>query len=123
PVFNPMSYHNGSVWPHDNALVVLGMALYGHSEAALPVVSALHDAAAGMRNHRLPELFCGIARAAGRRPVMYPVSCSPQAWAAGAFFMLLQGMLGLLADAPAHVLHVRAPRLPGFLRELTVQRL
>src|SRR5690606_15536888 len=101
PVYNPMSYHNGSVWPHDNAIVVLGLTLYGHTESTLPVVSGLHDAAMQMRAHRLPELFCGMKRGGGLRPVLYSVSCSPQAWASGAFFMLLQAVLGILPDAPA----------------------
>ncbi|HEX6309894.1 MAG TPA: glycogen debranching N-terminal domain-containing protein [Longimicrobiales bacterium] len=122
-VYNPMSYHNGSIWPHDNALVVLGLALYGHGGDALPVVAALHDAAVQMRANRLPELFCGMRRGGGLRPVLYPVSCSPQAWASGAFFMLLQGVLGILPDAPAGVLHIREPKLPGFLRELTIRDL
>ena len=120
PVFNPMSYHNGSVWPHDNALVVLGMALYGHGRAALPVVRALYEAGAHSEVQRLPELFCGMTRATRSHPVNYPVSCSPQAWASGALFMLLQALLGIYAEAPARVLHVRDPVLPDFLDELTV---
>jgi glycogen debranching enzyme len=123
PVYNPMSYHNGSVWPHDNALVVLGLSLYGHARGALPVLDALHDVAANMRSQRLPELFCGMRRGGGVRPVLYPVSCSPQAWASGAFFMLLQGVLGILPDAPRGTLHIRRPCLPGFLRELTLSEL
>jgi glycogen debranching enzyme len=123
PVYNPMSYHDGSVWPHDNAIIALGLSLYGHTSAALPVLSALHDAAAGMRYDRLPELYCGFQRANGVRPVLYPVSCSPQAWAAGAFFMLLQAVTGLLPDAPAHKLHIREPILPPFIRELMVEGL
>jgi glycogen debranching enzyme len=123
PVFNPMSYHNGSVWPHDNALVVLGMALYGHAWSALPVVRAIYEAAIQTEYQRLPELYCGMARGRGHRPVAYPVSCSPQAWASGSLFMLLQAMLGIYAEAPARVLHVRDPVLPDFLNELTVTRL
>ena len=123
PVYNPMSYHDGSVWPHDNGIVAMGLSLYGHTRAALPVLSALHDAAVGMRYHRLPELYCGFQRANGIRPVLYPVSCSPQAWAAGALFMLLQAVTGLLPDAPAHQLHIREPLLPPFLHELMVEGL
>jgi glycogen debranching enzyme len=123
PVFNPMSYHNGSVWPHDNAIAVLGLRLQGHARKALPVLTGLHEAASNMRFHRLPELFCGMERGVGTRPVLYPVSCSPQAWASGAFFMMLQGVLGILPDAPAGVLHIREPELPPFLRELTVSNL
>jgi glycogen debranching enzyme len=119
-VFNPMSYHNGSVWPHDNALVVLGLALYGRARDALPVVRGLHEAAMRSAFQRLPELFCGMTRQRGVGPVRYPVSCTPQAWASGTFFMLLQGSLGLHPQASARVLRVRNPVLPDFLRELTI---
>lgn len=122
-VFNPMSYHNGSVWPHDNAIVALGLSLTGHKEAALPVVAGLHDVSRGFQNHRLPELFCGMERGPSHAPVHYPVSCIPQAWAAGAMFMLLQAVTGILPDAQEGCVHVRAPQLPAFLRELTVARL
>ena len=123
PVFNPMSYHDGSVWPHDNALVVLGLALYGHARAALPVVRAVYEAGAGTQFQRLPELYCGMSRGTARRPVGYPVSCSPQAWASGALFMMLQALLGLYPDAPTGVLHVRDPVLPDFLDQLTLEGL
>jgi glycogen debranching enzyme len=122
-VYNPMSYHNGSVWPHDNAIVALGLALAGHTRATLPVLSGLFDVSCGFLNHRLPELLCGMERGRSQAPVHYPVSCIPQAWAAGAFFMLLQAVTGILPDAPAGVVHVRDPQLPEFLRELTVSRL
>lgn len=122
-VYNPMSYHNGSVWPHDNALVVSGLARYGHAAAALPVVTAMHEAARLMNFHRLPELFCGMSRAPEMGPVLYPVSCSPQAWASGAMFMLLQAVLGIRADSSDRVLHVREPKLPPFLRDLTISGL
>jgi glycogen debranching enzyme len=123
PAFNPMSYHNGSVWPHDNAIVVLGMALYGHARTALPVVRAIYEAGVQTEYQRLPELYCGMTKGGGHRPVAYPVSCSPQAWASGSLFMLLQAMLGIYAEAPARVLHVRDPVLPDFLNELTVSGL
>ncbi len=123
PVFNPMSYHNGSVWPHDNALVALGLGLYGYREQASRILAALYEAGVNLESSRLPELFCGMERLAGMQPVLYPVSCAPQAWAAGAVFMLLQGTLGLFAEAPAGVLHVRAPVLPGFLRDLSISGL
>jgi glycogen debranching enzyme len=123
PVYNPMSYHNGSVWPHDNALVVLGMAMYGHARQASPVVTALYEAGLHQDMYRLPELFCGMSRRGGHKPVAYPVSCSPQAWASGALFLLLQAMLGLYPEAPKRVLHVRDPVLPDFLDELTVRNL
>jgi glycogen debranching enzyme len=119
-VYNPMSYHNGSVWPHDNALVICGMSLYGLAREALPVVRGLHEAALGSQFQRLPELFCGMDRQRGVRLVRYPVSCSPQAWASAAFFLILQSMLGLFPEAPARLLHIRNPVLPDFLDELTV---
>jgi glycogen debranching enzyme len=120
PVFNPMSYHNGSVWPHDNALIALGLGFYGRRAEAGWVLGGLYEACAQMEANRLPELFCGMQREFGMRPVLYPVSCIPQAWASGAFFMLLQGALGLFPQAQENVLHVRNPVLPAFLRDLTI---
>jgi glycogen debranching enzyme len=123
PVFNPMSYHNGSIWPHDNALIVMGMSHYGLGGNALPAVNAAHDAAAASNFNRLPELYCGMRRNGATRPVQYPVSCSPQAWASGALFMMFQGVLGILADAPGGALHIRNPVLPTSLDELTITNL
>jgi glycogen debranching enzyme len=123
PVFNPMSYHNGSVWPHDNALIVMGLSHYGLGANALPVVVATEDAAAAASFSRLPELYCGMDRAGATRPVQYPVSCSPQAWASGALFMMLQAVLGILPDAPSGALHIRNPVLPVPLRQLTITNL
>jgi glycogen debranching enzyme len=123
PVFNPMSYHNGSVWPHDNALIVMGLSHYGLAAHASPVVSATQDAAAVADLARLPELYCGISRDGAAAPVSYPVSCSPQAWASAALFLMLQGMLGIAPDAPRRVLHVRNPVLPAHLQELTITNL
>jgi glycogen debranching enzyme len=114
-VFNPLSYHNGSVWPHDNALCALGAARHGRSDAALKLLEGLYDASLHFRRGRLPELFCGLSRGEGDFLVHYPVSCSPQAWASGAFFLLLQACLGLTPDAPARRLMIRDPRLPAFL--------
>jgi glycogen debranching enzyme len=99
------------------------MALFGRARAALPVVTALYEAGLHQEMRRLPELFCGMPRRGGLRPVDYPVSCSPQAWASGSLFLLLQAMLGLYAEAPRGVLHVRDPVLPAFLDELTVRNL
>jgi glycogen debranching enzyme len=115
-----MSYHNGSVWPHDNAIIVMGLSRYGLASETLPVLRGLYDAAASDEFHRLPELFCGMSRTSGAHPVWYPVSCCPQAWASGAFFMLLQAVLGLRPEAPAGVLHIKNPVLPEFLEELTI---
>ena len=121
--FNPTSYHNGSVWPHDNALIALGLARYGHSAEALALTSALFDAAAHMHLRRLPELFCGFDRRRGKAPTLYPVACAPQAWAACAPFALIQACLGLEVDAAAEIVRLRQPRLPTFLDSLIVRRL
>lgn len=121
--FNPMSYHCGSVWPHDNALIGYGMARYGlHCEASI-VFQALYDAALHFREYRLPELFCGIERQLKSEPVHYPVSCSPQAWAAGGPFLLLTGMLGLQPDADRGELAIVDPHLPPFLQTLRIENL
>jgi glycogen debranching enzyme len=122
-VYNPLSYHNGSVWPHDSAMCAVGAAHYGRSDAVLKVLEGLYQASRHFRRHRLPELFCGLARADGDFLVHYPVSCSPQAWASGAFLMLLQGALGLRPDAPGRVLSVQNPRLPSFLDDLELSNL
>jgi glycogen debranching enzyme len=118
--FNPMSYHNGSVWPHDNAIVALGLARSGHPQATLPIFTGLYEVSSAFKNNRLPELFCGMTRQRDRAPVHYPVSCIPQAWASGAFFMLLQAATGLEPDAPGGRLRIRSAHLPTFLRELNV---
>jgi glycogen debranching enzyme len=117
-VFNPLSYHNGSVWPHDSALCALGAARHGRGDAALRILEGLYDGAKHFRRGRLPELFCGLGRGEGDFLVHYPVSCSPQAWASGAFFLLLQACLGLRPDAPAGRLSIQDPRLPAFLDRL-----
>jgi glycogen debranching enzyme len=117
-VYNPLSYHNGSVWPHDNALCALGAARQGRSDGALRILEGLYHAARHFRRHRLPELFCGLDRGDGDALVHYPVSCSPQAWASGAFFMLLHACLGLVPDAPAGRLLICNPHLPAFLDRL-----
>jgi glycogen debranching enzyme len=121
--FNPTSYHNGSVWPHDNALIALGLARYGFSAQALALTSALFDAAAHMHLRRLPELFCGFDKKRGKAPTLYPVACAPQAWAACSPLALLQACLGLEVDAAAETVRLRQPRLPAFLDWLIVRRL
>jgi glycogen debranching enzyme len=121
--FNPTSYHNGSVWPHDNALIALGLARYGHSAEAMALSTALFDAAAHMHLRRLPELFCGFDRKRGKAPTLYPVACAPQAWAACTPFALVQACLGLEVDAAAECVRLRQPRLPAFVDWLVVKRL
>jgi glycogen debranching enzyme len=121
--YNPMSYHNGSVWPHDNALVATGMARYGHTDAALQVMSGLFDATLDFAQHRMPELFCGFDRRDGEGPTLYPVACAPQAWSAAAVFAMLQACLGLEIDAPNRTLSFRAPRLPHYVDWLEMREL
>jgi glycogen debranching enzyme len=111
PVYNPLSYHNGTVWPHDNALIAKGMANYGHTHYATAIFEGLVEAMGFFPDRRLPELFCGMPREAGSL-VRYPVACSPQAWAAGAPYLLLQAILGIHADAPRRRLSIRDPALP-----------
>ncbi|HET7199069.1 MAG TPA: amylo-alpha-1,6-glucosidase, partial [Burkholderiales bacterium] len=121
--YNPASYHNGSVWPHDNAVIGLGLSRYGFSNEALAVTTALFDAAAHMHLRRLPELFCGFERKRGKAPTLYPVACAPQAWAAVAPFALLQACLGIEIDCAAARLVMKRPRLPHFLDWLSIKRL
>jgi glycogen debranching enzyme len=123
PAYNPLSYHNGTVWPHDNALAAMGMAHYGMTRSAGRVLEGLWAAAQQFRHLRLPELFCGLDRHAGQFPVHYPVACSPQAWASGSLFLLLRACLGLFPDAPRRTLHIASPALPEWLDHLTLSRL
>lgn len=111
-VYNPVSYHNGSVWPHDNALCALGMARYGMRREVLITLEGMLAASEHFRYYRLPELFGGMGRGEREFLVRYPVSCSPQAWASGALFMMLQGTLGLDPDAPSRRLRIWNPCLP-----------
>jgi glycogen debranching enzyme len=115
PAYNPMSYHNGSVWPHDNAIAAAGLKRYGFDAATSRIAAALFDVASGARDSRLPELFCGFRRSESRAIVAYPVACIPQAWAAAAPFMLVQSLLGISAHAPENRLIVDRPRLPDWL--------
>ncbi len=121
--YNPMSYHNGSVWPHDNALIAAGFALYGLKDAALRVLEGMFAAAKFVEMHRLPELFCGFPRRAGEAPTLYPVACSPQAWAAGAVFLCLQACLGLEVRGPTATVKFSEPVLPAFMRHMHIRNL
>ena len=120
--FNPMSYHNGSIWPHDTALCTAGLARYGERGGVVRLMSGIFEAAVKFEM-RLPELFCGFSRTAGEAPVAYPVACLPQAWSSGAVFMMLQACLGLSVDAWRGEIHVDRPRLPIGIDQLTVRRL
>ncbi|HEY7527183.1 MAG TPA: amylo-alpha-1,6-glucosidase [Candidatus Limnocylindria bacterium] len=121
--YNPMSYHNGSIWPHDNSLIGLGLARYGFQADAARILGGLFDASRQFELARMPELFCGFTRRDGEGPTRYPVACAPQAWAAGAIFMLLQASLGMAIDAPAGCIRFDNPQLPPFLDDVTVRRL
>jgi glycogen debranching enzyme len=121
--FNPMAYHNGSVWPHDNALIAAGMASYGFKQGALKILSGLFDASLFLDLHRLPELMCGFSRRAGEGPTLYPVACSPQTWSSVAVFLLLQSCLGLRIEAPQSRLSFSQPVLPSFLEHIQIKNL
>jgi glycogen debranching enzyme len=121
--YNPMSYHDGSIWPHDNALIALGLARYDLKHAVERVFKALFDAATYMDLRRLPELFCGFQREKQRGPTLYPVACAPQAWASATPFTLLEAALGLEFDAQRGEIRLRNPRLPAFLNEVILREL
>ena len=121
--YNPMSYHNGSVWPHDNAIIALGFARYGMQRSIERVFKGMFDAATYMDIDRLPELFCGFQRRRGRGPTLYPVACAPQAWAAATPFALLQASLGLSFNPARNEIRLINPRLPPFLDEVILRQL
>jgi glycogen debranching enzyme len=121
--YNPMSYHNGSIWPHDNAIVAGGLGRYGLTAQAARLLGALFDAAAAFDAFRLPELFCGFPRRAGEEPTTYPVACLPQAWASGAVYLLLQASLGIAVDGRGRRIVVTSPTLPSFVDEVVVRGL
>lgn len=121
--YNPISYNNGSVWPHDNALIALGLARYNCKDAIERIFRGLFDTAAYMDLRRLPELFCGFKRRRRRGPTLYPVACSPQAWAAATPFALIQAALGLEFDSNNCQIRLRNPRLPDFLDEVRIGNL
>jgi glycogen debranching enzyme len=121
--YNPMSYHNGSVWPHDNALIAWGFAQYGLKQEALRILDAFFDASLHLDLRRMPELFCGFARRPDEGPTAYPVACAPQSWASGAVLLLLQSCLGLSVSALHREVRFDHPRLPESLRELRIREL
>ena len=123
PRYNPMSYHNGSIWPHDNALIAAGCARYGFKREAAKILAGLFESSLFFDLHRLPELFCGFPRRPGESPTLYPVACSPQTWASCAVFPLLQACLGLAIRDRHHEVVFRSPYLPQFLPEVQINRL
>ncbi len=121
--YNPMSYHNGSVWPHDTAIVAAGFARYGEQAGVERLFAALFEASLFFDLRRMPELFCGFKRRPDEGPTLYPVACAPQAWAAGAAFLLLESSLGLTIDGPRRQVRLVHPRLPRFLDRVRIERL
>jgi glycogen debranching enzyme len=123
PRYNPMSYHNGSVWPHDNGLIAMGFARYGLREPLQKLMTGLFGASQFMDLHRLPELFCGFPRRHGEGPTSYPVACIPQAWAAATVYALVGAMLGISFEPRAERVHFERPLLPDWLDALRVLHL
>lgn len=121
--YNPLSYHDGSIWPHDNAMVIEGLCQVGRKKEAGILSGGIFKAALSQPDYRLPELFCGFSQKYSDKPIWYPVSCSPQAWAAGSMFLMLESMLGLRADAVNHTLYVSNPTLPPYLNTVTMRHL
>jgi glycogen debranching enzyme len=121
--YNPMSYHNGSIWPHDNALTAYGLSRYGLRDSVLQILTGLFDASLFIDLHRLPELFCGFPRRPGEGPTLYPVACAPQSWAAASVFMLLQACLGLSVRGHPPQISFSYPLLPPFLQEVSIKNL
>ncbi len=119
--YNPMSYHNGSIWPHDNAMIAAGLGRYGHRKQALAVLNGMFEASVFLDLRRLPELFCGFDQRHGEGPTLYPVACAPQAWAAGSVYMLLQACLGFTVHGDTVVF--KRPVLPAYLNHLKIERL
>ena len=121
--YNPMGYHTGAVWPHDNALIAQGLARYGLSEKALQIWTGQFEAGRYFDLHRMPELFCGFLQDPGEGPVLYPVACAPQAWSAASVFLLFQACLGLEINAPDAQIRFTRPHLPASLVELRIHNL
>jgi glycogen debranching enzyme len=121
--YNPLSYHNGTIWPHDNSLIAMGLSNYGMQKIAAQVLAGAYDACRQFRHYRLPELYCGMGRGEGDLVVSYPVSCSPQAWASGALFLMLRACLGIYPDAPRKTLKIVNPHLPKPLERVRLERL
>jgi len=121
--YNPMSYHNGSVWPHDNALIALGLARYGFKEECLQLLTGFLDASLFIDQQRMPELFCGFDRREKAGPTPYPVACAPQSWAAASVFPFLKSVLGLEINGPEKRISFSQPVLPEFLTSLRISNL
>ncbi|MBD0390372.1 MAG: amylo-alpha-1,6-glucosidase, partial [Nostoc sp. C3-bin3] len=123
PAYNPMGYHIGSVWPHDNALIAMGLRSLGLIDQALEIFQGLFDMTSQQPYQRPPELFCGYERNGDNAPVQYPVACTPQAWATGSVFQLLQMMVNLVPDAQNNCLRIIDPALPESINRLSFHNL
>jgi glycogen debranching enzyme len=123
PAYNPMGYHIGSVWPHENAMIAMGLRSLGLIDQALEVAQGIVDMTLQQPYQRPPELFCGYERTPESSPVRYPVACSPQAWATGAIFQFLQSMVNLVPDAPSNCLRIIDPALPESVHRLSLHNL
>lgn len=123
PAYNPMGYHIGSVWPHDNSLIAMGLRSLGLIDQALELFQGLFDMTCQQPYHRPPELFCGFERSGENAPVQYPVACTPQAWATGSIFQLMQMMVNLVPDAPNNCLRIIDPALPESINRLSLHNL
>jgi glycogen debranching enzyme len=121
--FNPMSYHNGSIWPHDNAMIAYGLSKYGLKVEVNKIAKSLFDASLFIEGQRLPELFCGFKRREGEPPTDYPVACSPQTWSVASCFMIIQSFLGIELDAYENVIRFHKPVLPEFIDTLEIRNL
>jgi glycogen debranching enzyme len=121
--YNPISYHNGSIWPHDNALISYGLSRYGYKEEAVKVLNGLFDASLFMGLKRLPELFCGFDRWQNEYPTLYPVACLPQAWASASILMLLQACLGITIDGIKRRVLFTSPTLPDWLEYVKLKNI
>ena len=121
--YNPMSYHNGSIWPHDNALIAMGFARYDLVEPLQRLTTGLYDAAMMVDLNRLPELFCGFERRPGEGPTGYPVACIPQAWASAVCFALVGAMLGFSFNSNTRQIRLTRPVLPNFLDAIEIHNL
>lgn len=118
-----MSYHNGSVWPHDNALIAYGLAQYGFREHVLKLTEAIYNASLYIEMQRLPELFCGFERRDSEGPTLYPVACSPQAWSVAVVFMILQACFQIKIDAVSKTILFNRPILPEYLEQISISNL
>ncbi|MGI9534421.1 MAG: amylo-alpha-1,6-glucosidase [Thermodesulfobacteriota bacterium] len=121
--YNPMSYHNGSIWPHDNSIIASGMVQYGFKKSAMSILNSLYDASVFFELHRLPELYCGFEVREAGGPTLYPGACSPQAWAVGSIFLLLQSCLGIKVDGFNNRISFCKPLLPELLDQINVKNL